>query len=185
MRKPTEALRTGNSYECHVYTLQTYSTSAVIMRKKLLAATLELRWRVGQTSVPCKSFVSTTLIFPCYNVVLRKSQKWAGINQPRKQISNTKQVQVIGYLSHNPQIFILQIPNEPNGNAGHLISINWQQNQPETTTKGHKIRSVHHKSTELHKCVTKHQKFYTVRDSFSSRHCGCTSVAVFCLSDNL
>lgn len=47
----------------------------------------------------CKSFVSTALICPRYDAALRKSQKWAGINQARKWFPNAKQVQDTGYLS--------------------------------------------------------------------------------------
>lgn len=89
-------------------------------------------WKIN---MPCRSFVSTTLIFPCYNVVLHKSQKWAGINQPLKRFPNTKHVQDIGYLSCDLEISILQITNKPDGSEGYLISISWHINHLIRSTK--------------------------------------------------
>lgn len=72
--------------------------------------------------------------------MLRKTQKWAGINQPPKWFPNTKHVQDFGYLSYDLEIFILQITNEPDGTEGYLVSISRHINQLETTTKDHKTQ---------------------------------------------
>ena len=128
-------------------TLQTYSASAVIMRGKLFSSTLELS-SVGQVTCPANHFFSTTLIFPCYNVVLRKSLKRASISQRKNRSLTQYTFRTLDIF----EIFILHITNEPDGSKGYIISINWQPNQPETTTKENKIYRNPHRNSKLQKC---------------------------------
>lgn len=110
-------------------------------------------------SVVCEWFASTVLIFSCYKAALHKSQMWAVINQPRIELPNTIHVQDIEYLLCNLKIDISQITNEPDGSEGYLISISWQINHTETSTKDQKTHCRHHESSKLQKCATEPHKF--------------------------